>query len=1178
MADLLEPTRPGCDRRRAAAPSSPRPRACCLRERGAVRVARRHAGVPRRVASSRSRAARCSTATIPSRSSPACMASASRVVSRGRVEVIDVAAFHDGTPKPKRRIARAIAGIVRRGVPRHDHACRSSSVSGRYEVIVGAGARHELAGLCCQARRAAGRDRHAARRPVAVDPGIEHRRFTIGRRARARSRRRRRGPVPAFARWGLTRADVVVGVGGGVVTDTAGFAAAVYHRGVAVVHVPTTLLGMIDAAIGGKTGVNLPRARTWSGVLATGGGAVRHRCAGDVAAARTAQRAAASWPSTTSSASTTWTRCRSTSASRRASLSKPRSSAADEREGPGQSRSCPAQLRAHARARARDRGRYDLRHGEAVAIGLVYAAELAQRLGRIDAARVAEHRRVVGRIRPAGATASRRRPRRTGRADGRDKKAVDGLTFVLDGPDGVEVVTGVDPATVIAALEDDRIMSKPSVLLLSGPNLNLLGVREPDIYGTATLDRPRRPASRRQRRARGLVARAPAVEPRGRVGRRPCTAPAAAAPPSSINPGALTHYGWSLHDALAVFDGVVVELHLSNPHRPRAVAAHVGRQPRWRTAASWGFGGHGYALAVEAVARLLGTMRDRGRLAADGRRRRGSRGPRAHRTTPAADALLVTNLAQHALPHRFHRVGRAAARPARRRSCSSPTAATASQAAEQLARAGVDGASRASADWPEQTGTASPPRRPASGRLGLEADDRHVGAAACVRRGRGSRPRSSSPTEGLVEALRRIEGRRRDRPAHRSGRASPTTRWRRRGLCSHDDITEEEFATRARLRDAPARRRPARRSRPSSRPARTAPSRTHRPSRPAQLSQGELVVLDFGALRRRLLLRHDPHCLRSANQPIRRHVTWSTLSREAQAGRRGRGPRRRRGRRPSTTSCRDRHRRGRVGRRVHARHRARRGPRTSTRPRGSPRRRLTPWRPAMSSPSSPACTSLASAASASRTRSWSPTTARRASPTHPKELQSVMSISHQRSEERHDARPARGPVPGRRVPARQAGQGRRVRAHQAQERAHRRGSRPHLPRRREARAGHHRQARDAVPVPRRRATTCSWTTPPTTSCTSTPMRARRRRQVPQGRRHRGRPAVQRRDRRRRPAGGRRAARGHRDRARRRRATASRPAQAGHARDRPRVQVPLFIEHRRSHQGRHPHRATTSLEA
>src|SRR5438477_5377396 len=70
-----------------------------------------------------------------------------------------------------------------------------------------------------------------------------------------------------FARWGLTRGDVVVAVGGGVVTDTAGFAAAVYHRGVAVIHVSTTLLGQVDAAIGGKTGVNIPEGKNLIGAF-----------------------------------------------------------------------------------------------------------------------------------------------------------------------------------------------------------------------------------------------------------------------------------------------------------------------------------------------------------------------------------------------------------------------------------------------------------------------------------------------------------------------------------------------------------------------------------------------------------------------------------------------------------------------------------------------------------------------------------------------------------------------------------------------------------------------------------------------------------------------------------------------------------------------------------------------
>jgi 3-dehydroquinate synthase len=59
-----------------------------------------------------------------------------------------------------------------------------------------------------------------------------------------------------FGRLGLTRSDAVVGVGGGAVTDLAGFLAATWTRGIRVVQVPTSLLGMVDAAVGGKTGIN----------------------------------------------------------------------------------------------------------------------------------------------------------------------------------------------------------------------------------------------------------------------------------------------------------------------------------------------------------------------------------------------------------------------------------------------------------------------------------------------------------------------------------------------------------------------------------------------------------------------------------------------------------------------------------------------------------------------------------------------------------------------------------------------------------------------------------------------------------------------------------------------------------------------------------------------------------
>lgn len=61
----------------------------------------------------------------------------------------------------------------------------------------------------------------------------------------------------ALAKFGLSRQDTIVGVGGGSVTDLAGYVAGTWLRGVEVVHLPTTLLGAVDASIGGKTGVNV---------------------------------------------------------------------------------------------------------------------------------------------------------------------------------------------------------------------------------------------------------------------------------------------------------------------------------------------------------------------------------------------------------------------------------------------------------------------------------------------------------------------------------------------------------------------------------------------------------------------------------------------------------------------------------------------------------------------------------------------------------------------------------------------------------------------------------------------------------------------------------------------------------------------------------------------------------
>lgn len=146
-------------------------------------------------------------------------------------------------------------------------------------------------------------------------------------------------------------------------------------------------------------------------------------------------------------------------------------------------------------------------------------------------------------------------------------------------------------------------MTASLVVLLSGPNLNLLGDREPGIYGTATLA-DHVATAEKAAAAAGLRIEHVQTNHEGEMVDVIHRARGRAAA-IIINPGAFTHYAWAVHDALAAFAGPVVELHLSNPDarepwRRTSVVAPVA------TGSITGFGGHGYALAVEAVARLLG--------------------------------------------------------------------------------------------------------------------------------------------------------------------------------------------------------------------------------------------------------------------------------------------------------------------------------------------------------------------------------------------------------------------------------------------------------------------------------------------------------------------------------------------------------------------------------------------
>ena len=141
-----------------------------------------------------------------------------------------------------------------------------------------------------------------------------------------------------------------------------------------------------------------------------------------------------------------------------------------------------------------------------------------------------------------------------------------------------------------------------TILLLHGPNLNLLGDREPEIYGTDTLA-DYVAFTENSARTFGLTIEAHQSNFEGEIvehihaARKRCDA-------IIINPGAFTHYAWSIHDALAAFDGVVVEVHISNPNA-REPWRHTSVIAPVSTGSIMGFGKQGYDLAVRAVVAKL---------------------------------------------------------------------------------------------------------------------------------------------------------------------------------------------------------------------------------------------------------------------------------------------------------------------------------------------------------------------------------------------------------------------------------------------------------------------------------------------------------------------------------------------------------------------------------------------
>lgn len=269
-----------------------------------------------------------------------------------------------------------------------------------------------------------------------------------------------------FGRSGITRSDAVVGVGGGATTDLAGFVAATWLRGVPVVLVPTTLLGMVDAAIGGKTAINTHAGKNLVGAFHPPAGVlcdlgVLHTMGHHDYVAGLAEVVKAGFiadpailgliesdPAAAAAPAGPNTR----ELVERSVRVKADVVSCDLREaGPREALNYGHTL-GHAIELAED---YRIRHGEAVSVGMVFAAGLARRAGLLDADTAERHRSVLDGL---GLPTTYRADAWPDLADAmrRDKKARGArMRFVvLEGLARVTRLEDPDPALLAAAYQE----------------------------------------------------------------------------------------------------------------------------------------------------------------------------------------------------------------------------------------------------------------------------------------------------------------------------------------------------------------------------------------------------------------------------------------------------------------------------------------------------------------------------------------------------------------------------------------------------------------------------------------------------------------------------------------------------------------------------------------------------
>jgi len=344
------------------------------------------------------------------------------------------------------------------------------SIAGRYDVVVGAGLLDELPGLVGEGvqRVLVVHPRALAVTGEAVREDLVAKGFEAYAAEVPDAEEAKTAQVASFL-WGVlgqagfTRSDAIVSVGGGATTDLAGFVAATWLRGIRVVHVPTTLLAMVDASVGGKTGINTSEGKNLVGAF--------HEPAGVLCDLATLQTLP---PHDFTAGLAEVVKCGFIADPVILDLVEADPEGARTPDGPHvrelieraiavKAEVVAADLRESSLREVLNYGHtfghaveqvehYQFRHGAAVSIGMVYVAELARLAGKLDDALVERHRTILTAL---GLPTSYRGDRWSQLLDAmrRDKKSRGSLLrfVVLSGLARPTRLEGPDPALLQAA-------------------------------------------------------------------------------------------------------------------------------------------------------------------------------------------------------------------------------------------------------------------------------------------------------------------------------------------------------------------------------------------------------------------------------------------------------------------------------------------------------------------------------------------------------------------------------------------------------------------------------------------------------------------------------------------------------------------------------------------------------